>query len=66
MSGLDLGADTVTRFEVIDHTRNGGVTYSTTVIDGLIGRSVTALGVSVTLSLQDDGKTLKVFLSDRA
>ena len=39
----------VTRFEVI----------------GPDGRELTRLGVHVTLVLQDDNRTLKVFLSDR-
>jgi hypothetical protein len=54
----DLSA--VTRFEVIDHARigsGGKVTYSPEY-----PRSVVALGVSVELSVQDDGRTLKVFL----
>ena len=38
----------VTRFEVIDET----------------GRVIVKHGVSVELSYQDDGKTLKVFLKD--
>ncbi len=45
----------VTRFEVIDHTKNG------------LGRLVVVTGddVAVELSYQDDGRTLKVFLRDR-
>lgn len=39
-------ADTVTRFEVIDET----------------GRTYVREGVSITLSYQDDGRTLKAFL----
>lgn len=50
----------VTRFELIDHTRNGGVTYT----GWTPGRAVVAYGVSVHLDVQDDGRTLKVFLSD--
>tara|TARA_R110002110_G_scaffold96968_1_gene249401 strand:+ start:17 stop:172 length:156 start_codon:yes stop_codon:yes gene_type:complete len=42
----------VTRFEVIDHTNRGE------------GRVLVEYGVNVELQLQDDGKTLKVFLSD--
>lgn len=48
----------VTRFEVIDHTA-GAVSYCPEV-----PRSVVARGVSVELSLQDDGRTLKVFLRE--
>lgn len=46
--------ETVTRFEVIDHTKNGE------------GRVLVKYGVSVELSYQDDNRTLKVFLTDRA
>lgn len=42
----------VTRFEVIDH-RTGGE-----------GRIFTSYAAKVELSYQDNGKTLKVFLSD--
>tara|TARA_Y100000389_G_scaffold204066_1_gene254806 strand:+ start:456 stop:608 length:153 start_codon:yes stop_codon:yes gene_type:complete len=41
--------DKVTRFEVIDKT----------------GRVIVKHGVSVQLSYQDDGQTLKVFLNDK-
>lgn len=44
----------VTRFEVIDHTKD--------VLDGG-GRVLVQHDVKVELSLQDDGKTLKVFLT---
>lgn len=47
----------VTRFEVIDHAP-GKVTYSPD-----IPRSVVAYGVNVELSWQDDGTTMKVFLT---
>ena len=52
---MDLNSN-VTRFEVIDHTWAG------------TGRIVnmTHHDVSVELSYQDDGKTLKVFLKDKA
>jgi hypothetical protein len=50
----------VVRFEVIDHsTRGPGVSYSPDV-----ARAVVAYGVRVQISLQDGGRTLKVFLSD--
>tara|TARA_R110002124_G_scaffold152294_2_gene319181 strand:+ start:803 stop:1003 length:201 start_codon:yes stop_codon:yes gene_type:complete len=51
---MDLNSN-VTRFEVIDHTWVG------------TGRIVnmTHHDVSVELSYQDDGKTLKVFLKDK-
>ena len=55
----DQDAARVTRVEVIDHTR-GKVTYSPDV-----PRSVVAYGVNVELAFQDDGRTLKVFLSRR-
>ena len=43
----------VTRFEVIDHTSKQG------------GRIVVEYGVKVELSLQDDNRTLKVFLTNQ-
>jgi hypothetical protein len=48
-----MNTDKVTRFEVIDHTTGG------------YGRILTEYGVKVELSLQDDDKTLKVFMKDR-
>ena len=44
---------TITRFEVIDHSKNGS------------GRELTKYDIQVSLSLQDDNRTLKVFLDDR-
>jgi len=44
----------VNRFEVIDHTSEK------------LGRELVKYGVEVDLSFQDDGKTLKVFLTDKA
>lgn len=44
-----LDFQNVTRFEVIDHN----------------GRALTAYGVTVTTSLQDEGRTLKVFIDKR-
>ena len=44
----------VTRVEVIDYSSDGP------------GRPLIRHGVSVKLSLQDDGRTLKVFLGDSA
>lgn len=41
----------VTRFEVIDHTKDGR------------GRILVMRNIKIELSLQDDGKTLKVFLT---
>jgi hypothetical protein len=55
----DLSA--VTRFEVIDHT---GRTPPVRGSEGP-GVIVVAYGVSAELLLQDDGRTLKVFLRDR-
>lgn len=43
----------VTRFEVIDHGTGGE------------GRVLVKYGVSIELSYQDDGRTLKVFVRDR-
>lgn len=45
-----MQTDKVTRFEVINES----------------GRIIVQYGVHVTLSLQDDGRTLKVFLVDRS
>ena len=42
----------VTRFEVIDHSKDGE------------GRELVKYNIGVDLQLQDDGKTLKVFVSD--
>ena len=44
----------VNRFEVIDHTSEK------------LGRELVKYGVNIELSFQDDGKTLKVFLTDKA
>ena len=49
-----IDTETVNRFEVIDHTKSveeGG------------GRVLTAHDVQVDVSLQDDGRTLKVFIN---
>ena len=43
----------VTRFEVIDHTFR------------MRGRYVVEYGVSVEVSIQDDGKTMKIFLNEK-
>lgn len=45
----------VTRFEVIDHTK-----------DSEMGRAVVKYGADVKLSFQDNNRTLKVFLTDQA
>lgn len=45
--------ESVTRFEVIDHTKDGE------------GRVLVKYDVKVELKYQDDGRTLKVFLGDR-
>lgn len=52
----------VTRFEVINHTKGAGseVHY---IPDA--PRSVVAYGIKTELSLQDEGRTLKVFLTDQ-
>jgi hypothetical protein len=42
----------VTRFEVIDHTSKKR------------GRIIVEYGVNVEISIQDDGQTMKVFLTD--
>ena len=50
-----LPNNNVTRFEVIDH-RNP---------ESCAGRVMVEYGVNVELSLQDDGRTLKVFLTEQ-
>lgn len=50
--------ENVTRFEVINHTRKA------TVVTSDAARCLVAHGVTVTLMVQDDGATLKVFLED--
>ena len=52
---MTLDTSKVTRFEVINHATGKGV----------IGRIVVERNIGVELSLQDDGRTLKVFLSDK-
>ena len=48
----DVDTSQVTRFEVIDHTARNSL------------RAIVRYDVSVELSYQDEGKTLKVFLKD--
>jgi hypothetical protein len=43
----------ISRFEVIDHTRKRR------------GRIVVEYGVQVEMSIQDDGRTMKIFLTDK-
>jgi hypothetical protein len=50
---LDIVTKEITRFEVIDHTKKKG------------GRIVVEYNVNVELSLQDENRTLKVFLTDK-
>lgn len=50
---IDIMTKSITRFEVIDHTSKKR------------GRIVVEYNVNVELSLQDDNKTLKVFLTDK-
>ena len=50
---LDVTTKSVTRFEVIDHTSKKR------------GRIVVEYNVNVELSLQDENRTLKVFLTDK-
>ena len=57
---LDLSG--VTRFEVIDHTGGHGIAVADPHGGGV--DRYTRLGVSVKLSVQDGGRTLKVFLDD--
>jgi len=57
--GFPMDTSRVTRFEVIDHTDGDFVFYASGP-----GRSVVGNGVTVELSLQDEGRTLKVFLTN--
>ena len=50
---LDIVTKEITRFEVIDHTRKKQ------------GRIVVEYNINVELSLQDENRTLKVFLTDK-
>jgi hypothetical protein len=50
---IDIVTKEITRFEVIDHTSKKR------------GRIVVEYNVNVELSLQDENKTLKVFLTDK-
>ena len=47
-----METDKITRFEVIDHTSE------------FQGRILVKYGVRVEISIQDDGRTMKVFLTD--
>lgn len=47
-------SEDIERFEVIDHSSKG-----------LQGRVIVKRDVSVTLSMQDGGKTLKIFIQDK-
>ena len=48
-----METEKITRFEVIDHTSE------------LQGRILVKYGVKVEISIQDDGRTIKVFLTDK-
>ena len=48
-----MNTDKITRFEVIDHTAD------------MLGRMLVKYGVNVDISIQDDGRTMKVFLTDK-
>lgn len=50
---LELLTKDVTRFEVIDHSKK------------MRGRYVVEYGIKVEVSIQDDGKTMKIFLNDQ-
>lgn len=49
---MTVETEKITRFEVIDHTSE------------LQGRILVKYGVKVEISIQDDGKTMKIFLTD--
>lgn len=48
-----METEKITRFEVIDHTSE------------FQGRILVKYGVRVEISIQDDGRTMKVFLTDK-
>lgn len=50
---ITMETEKITRFEVIDHTSE------------LQGRILVKYGVKVEISIQDDGRTMKVFLTDK-
>lgn len=50
---MTVETEKITRFEVIDHTSE------------LQGRILVKYGVKVEISIQDDGRTMKVFLTDK-
>lgn len=52
---IDIVTKQITRFEVIDHTSKNNKR----------GRIVVEYNVNVELSLQDENRTLKVFLTDK-
>jgi hypothetical protein len=52
-----ISYSTVTRVEVIDHTHGGVSVYPNTP------RLVIGHGVHVDIDLQDEGRTLKIFLT---
>ena len=52
---IDIVTKQITRFEVIDHTLKNNKR----------GRIVVEYNVNVELSLQDENRTLKVFLTDK-
>lgn len=52
-NNLDDILKKVTRFEVIDHTKE------------MLGRAYVKYGVDIELSFQDNGQTLKVFVNDK-
>ena len=59
MDGAHFQISKIDRLEVIDHTHGrGSVTRNPES-----ARAIVATGVNVELSLQDDGHTLKIFLS---
>ena len=50
---MTMETEKITRFEVIDHTSE------------FQGRILVKYGVKVEISIQDDGRTMKVFLTDK-
>lgn len=48
-----MNTEKITRFEVIDHTSE------------MLGRMLVKYDIKVDISIQDDGRTMKVFLTNK-
>ena len=54
----------ITRFEVINHTKNGIQAMENGLLSSLVTRWKSDGSFKYDYVLQDDGKTLKVFIND--